>query len=139
MVINRIKIFTMAIGFVLLLYSCKKPKTECLKDGVEYFHSSSLWLYSPQLDSISIDSLITFEASTPKNFRDEVSNTMVANTSSIITGPIGVAMIYPEYKSAMDSFELKAQVGSVYRDTTYLTEGAAKACSDISLGWQRSR
>ncbi len=136
MVIKGLKIWMFRAGLILLLFCCQKPKTECMKDGLEYFHSSSLWRYSPELDSVPVGSLITFEASAPKTFRDEASNTIVTNTSSIITGPIAAGMIYPEYKAAIDSFELNAQVGSIYRDTTYLTEGQLKGVR--TLVWNGS-
>lgn len=117
------KEWSLAVLLLVLFFSCEKPKTECIGKGTEYFHSSALWRYSPEVDSVPIGGTITFEAAVPKTFRDELSQQIVTNASDFVAGSIGAAMIYPEYKACIDSFELSADIGKIYKDTTNLTTG----------------
>jgi hypothetical protein len=80
---------------------------------------------------VAVGSIITLNASVPRTFIDENTNTTVTNTCPIITGPVGIAMISPTYQAAIDSFELTAEVGKVIKDTLNLSAGQLKGVRKI--------
>lgn len=98
----------------------------CPKEGYEYLNTTSYCWYSPGTDSIPIGGIITLEASVLKAFVDETTNTQVKNTSPIISGPLGVGMLYPSFQAAADSFELTAQIGKIIKDTINFSAGILK-------------
>jgi hypothetical protein len=71
------------------------------------------------------------EASVPKTFSDEVTNTRVTNKSLIINGPLGIGMIHPTFQAAADSFEINAQIGKVIKDTINFSAGILKGFRTI--------
>jgi len=118
-------------GEILLSFHCTKGKGMCPKEGYEYVNTTSRCWYTPSIDSIHVGGIITLEASVPKTFVDEQTNTTVVNTASIIDGPLGIGMLYPSFQAAADSFELTAQVGKIIKDTTNFSEGSLKGFRTI--------
>jgi len=132
MAINQQKYLPMIAGFFTLLsFSCTKKHTVCPKEGYEYINTTSLCWYSPASDSIAIGSIITLEASVPKTFIDDVTNTTINNTTSYIECPFGVGMLYPLFAASIDSFELTAQIGKIIKDTVHLSSGQLKGVRTI--------
>jgi hypothetical protein len=112
--IKFIKACVVIVTLVLLLPHCnKKVNVGCPKEGYEYSNTSFLCWYSPILDSIRVGSSLILEASIPRAFIDENTRATVTNTSNIVSGPLGIGMIYPIYQAAVDSFELTAEIGKV--------------------------
>lgn len=131
MAIRIWKIFLVMAGYVLLSPSCKKIGNPCPKDGYEYLNTNSHCWYSPSLDSLPLGTTISLAASVPKTFIDENTQTTILNTCSIIHGPLGIVMISPIYQAAIDSFEIKAQIGKVIKDTINFSTGQLKGFRTI--------
>jgi hypothetical protein len=129
--IKFLKIILVIAGFLLLSLHCRKRNLSCPKEGYEYINTTAHCWYTPGLDSIPVGGIITLEASIPKTFVDELGNTTVNNTASIVEGPLGVGMIYPTYQATADSFELVAQIGKVAKDTAHFSEGILKGFRTI--------
>ena len=120
------KINVVIAGFILLSLHCIKKSQLCPKEGYEYVNSTARAWYSPEIDSIPVGELITLVASAPRSFIDENTGTPVENTCPIINGPLSIAMIFPLYQPAADSFEVTARIGKVIKDTVHFTEGMLK-------------
>lgn len=130
------KTWSVIAGIGLLLLSCTKPKSSCSKQGFEYSNSSFRCWYSPSVDSLPIGSILYLEASVPRTIIDENTRATVTNTSSIIEGPLHVLMVSPLYQAAVDSFELTAEVGKLFKDTMNLSAGQLKQVRTIK--WDTS-
>jgi len=131
MVTRIFKTYSVIAGCVLLLFACEKSKDPCSKRGYEYSNSAFRCWYNPSADSVSLGSVIILDASVPKSFIDDYTHTMVTNTSSLINGPLGVAMISPIYQAAIDSFDIIGEVGKVVKDTINLSTGQLKGVRTI--------
>jgi len=129
--IPRSPVFFLAIIASLLLFSCRKKYTGCPKQGYEYSNSTFRCWYTPPTDSVPVGSNLFLEASVPRTFIDENTNSTVTNTSSIIHGPLHVLMISPSYQASVDSFELTAEVGRVIKDTVNSSPGQLKGFRTI--------
>lgn len=130
--IKRVIIYSIASGFILLSFSCRKIiNSTCTKEGYVFLDSQSRCWYSPSSDSLLLGGTITLEASIPRTFIDENTNTTVTNSSSFIIGPLGIGMIYPIYQAAVDSFELSAEIGKIIKDTINFSEGMLKGFRTI--------
>ena len=116
-------VIVMMAGVALLSLQCVKKYQGCPKEGYEYVNSTLRSWYTPGSDSIALGDTMILEASAPKSFIDESTYASVKNTSSIINGPLGISMLYPVYKPAVDSFELTAEVGKVIKDMANFTSG----------------
>jgi len=136
MVIRVFKTSSVIAGVALLLLCCNKPRNPCSKQGFEYSNSTFRCWYSPSIDSLPIGSILYMEASVPRTFINENTRATVTNTSSIIEGPLHVFMISPLYQAAVDSFELTAEVGKVFKDTINLSPGQLKQVRTIQ--WDAS-
>jgi hypothetical protein len=110
---------------------CKRTEVFCPKEGYEYVNTSSFYFYSPGLDSVPVGSTFIMTGAIPKTFTDDLTNTVVRNTTSSAIGSLGVGMIYPEFKAAVDSFEILPEVGEVRKETGQFTEGQLKGFRSI--------
>lgn len=123
MVIKIFKLYLVIAGSTLLLLSCKKAPNSCSKQGYEYSNSTFRCWYNPVVDSVPLGSNLFMEASVPRTFIDEKTNSTVINSSSIINGPLHVLMVSPSYQAAVDSFKLTAEVGKILKDTINFSSG----------------
>lgn len=129
--IKVIKNTSICAILILVLGSCKRPPAPCPKQGYEYVNTSSLYYYSPGLDSVPLGSTIILTGAVPKVFTDDLTNTLVNNTTSSAVGSLAIVMIYPEYKAAVDSFEIIPELGEVRKDTVQFTSGQLKGFRTI--------
>jgi hypothetical protein len=134
--IKTFKMYLVIAGSTLLLYSCKKRTYSCSKQGYEYSNSTFRCWYNPSIDSVPIGDNLFIEASVPRTFIDENTNSTVTNSSSIINGPLHILMISPSYQAAVDSFELSAEVGKIIKDTINFSIGQLKGFR--TMEWDNS-
>jgi hypothetical protein len=129
--IKFLKIILVIAGFLLLSLHCRKRNESCPKEGYEYINTTSHCWYNPDIDSIPVGGVIILSASIPKTFVDEISNSIVTNTSDIVEGPFGVVMLNPTYRAAIDDFELSAEIGKIIKDTINFSSGMLKGFRTI--------
>ena len=126
---NRIIVFC---AFLIAVFGgCRRTPVFCPKEGYEYVNSSSPYTYSPGLDSVPVGSTIILTGAIPKIFTDDLTNTVVRNTTSSAVGSLAIGMIYPEFKASVYSFKILPEVGEVRKDTVQFTQGQLKGFRTI--------
>lgn len=101
----------------LVLGSCIKKNQGCSKMGYEYISTISKCWYRPLNDSILLNTFLTVEASIPKTFIDEGTNSAVINNSNNVEGPFQIMMLYPMKEGAIENFEIISKIGQVKKDS----------------------
>jgi len=115
------------VFFIFLLFCCTKKKEGCPKAGYEYITSLSKCRYSPTSDSIPLNSTIYIEATLPKIFVDENSNTTVFNIDGKVEGPLDIIMLFPLEEGAVENFEIIPKIGAVIKDSIHASSGQLKS------------